>query len=163
MALKNTVHIDNNDLQKLIGRLEGMTDKFLEPKAVRRIKVIATKPMQQAIRGLIHNSGRTRRRGNATYVSGNLKLATRVLPLRKRQLVYLGMRVVKSASGTYGQGNRANAWYGHFVEYGTTGGQGNGRGIRPQFYFNRGVRLAESRSLQVMEQEIKKRFNSFKW
>lgn len=161
--MRNTVHIDNADLKRMIGRLEGMKDKMLEPKVVRRIKVLATKPMQEAIRGLVHNSGRTRRRGNATYVSGNLKLSPRVLPLRKTQLVYLGIRVVKQASGTYGQGNRANAWYGHFVEYGTTGGQGNGRGIRPQFYFKRGVMMSQNKSLQVMEREIKKRFDTFKW
>lgn len=161
--MRNTVHIDNADLQKVIGRLEGMRGNLLEPKVVRRIKVLATKPMQDAIRSLVNNSGRTRRRGNATYVSGNLKLSPRVLPLRKRQLVYLGIRVVKQASGTYGQGNRANAWYGHMVEYGTKGGQGNGKGIRPQYYFKRGVQMSQNRSLQVMEQEIKKRFDTYKF
>jgi hypothetical protein len=86
-----------------------------------------------------------------------------LLPLRKRQLVYLGIRVLKQASGVYGQGNRANAWYGHFVEYGTVGGKGNGKGIRPQYYFKRGVQMSQNRSLQVMEQEIRRRFDTFRW
>lgn len=164
----NTVKINDADVKKAISRIEGMRNNMLEPKVVRRIKVKATEPMQSAIRSLIHNSERTRERFAATYVSGNLKRSIRVLSLKKRELVYLGVRVVASASGVYGgnalgERNRASGWYGHMVEYGTKGGKGNGKGISPQYYFRAGVRASQSRSMKVMQDEIIKRFDTFKW
>lgn len=94
---------------------------------VRKIGIKASKPIVEAARAKAPVSSGTHYYINSngdkvSFAPGNLARSIRVIRKFRNdpRSVYVGPRIVaKNASGTYA-GSRVNAYYGHFVEYGTT-------------------------------------------
>lgn len=56
----------------------------------------------------------------ATYLPGNLKKSIRILSFRKSVALFVGPKVQKrNNKGVFGNGNKIDGWYAHFLEFGT--------------------------------------------
>lgn len=134
MSIKLTIDAAHwqNEVNKAVKTLEKLTYYF--EREQRQILEYAAQPMVQAMQqgapvGVkIHyrypkSRGGRARRGEgqkvATYYPGNLKKSFRVLDLRKTKDVIVGAKLSKGAArGKFGFG-KFDAYYVHYVEYGT--------------------------------------------
>jgi len=107
-------------LEKALGK--GWTDQDVRKIVRKGANVIVREaqlraPVSKAQHYYISPSG-----ARVTFMPGNLKNSIKVLPKFRKDPrgVYVGPKVVRrNVSGSYGAGSRVNAYYAHFVEYGT--------------------------------------------
>lgn len=129
MANSIQITLDAADWQKQVSAAVATLDKFARGLDSERKKMLeyAAIPMVEELQrrapvgSRIHTSYKSKKSGGGKqgrYYPGNLRKSFRILDLRKSQAVIVGAKLTRGGRGNFGLG-RFNAYYLHWVEYGT--------------------------------------------
>ncbi len=129
--------ISKRDLEEFNKQIKDISKKF-DDKTLRKIFRKGSKPYITAVRSSAPKATKTVKRYNtakvlkgarapkgsgnviAEYTPGNLGRSMKVLPLRRaKRAVIVGPKKVRNSRGIF-SGRRADGYYAHMVEFGTT-------------------------------------------
>lgn len=90
----------------------------------------------------------------ATYYPGNMRRAFRTLIFRRSAAVFVGAKLDKSGSGGEFKGNRADAYYAHFIEFGAPAA-----GLPPRPFVKPAVDAAGGLTLRLATEFLKRKID----
>lgn len=91
----------------------------------------------------------------ATYHPGNLRRAFRALVFRRSAAVFVGPKLDKAGTGGDFRGNRADAYYAHWVEFGAPAA-----GLPPRPFVKPAVDAAGGLTLRLATEFLKRKIES---
>lgn len=142
------------DLQRLSsGMTKAQKRKMLTP---------AAKPIVEEAKKIVQSEARSKKVHHrydkgvkiATYHPGNLMRSLRVLLLKSAD-VFVGPKRTKGGKGTGSfKGGKVDAWYGHFLEFGTVK-------QRPVAYLRRAYDSKRSQVISILDGKVRQNINEW--